>query len=230
MNLNISNILYILFRTSAIFVVLLILTRALGKKQMSQLTFFNYITGITIGSIAANVVSESNQPFIDEFLGLTWWCILTFLSGLLELKSMKLRRMIDGKPTILIRKGEIIKSSLKSTQFTMNDLSLLLRNQNIFSITEIDYAILEPNGSLSILKKPEHQEIKKSDMKIPTNGFKYVPTALIIDGNIIDNNLKILNLNNQWLKTQLQKQNIYSAKDVFYAEIQSDGSLFVNKN
>lgn len=230
MNLGSVDILYSLNRTTIVFVTLLILTRALGKKQMSHLTFFNYITGITIGSIAANAVSESNKAFMDDFIGLIWWCVLTTFTGYIGLKSGKLRRIIDGQPTILIKKGKIIKHALKSTGINMDDLSMLLRKQEVFSITEVEYAILEPDGVLSILKKESYQQITKTDMKIPTSNINYIPTEIIADGKIIRQNLKELNLNEEWLENQLKQHNIKSIKDVFYAEIQSDGTLFIDKN
>lgn len=225
-----TNIFFLLLRITSIFMVLLILTRILGKNQMSHLTFFNYTTGITIGSIAANMVHESDQPFMDDFISLTWWCILTLLVGFISLKSGKLRQIIDGQPTILIKKGKIMKDSLKSNRVNMDDLSMLLRKQNIFSITEVEYAILEPNGNLSIMKKTQHQQITKVDMNIYTAPPNYIPSEIIVDGKIIYDNLKELNLNESWLKYELEKQNINSPKDIFYAEIQEDGSLFIDRN
>lgn len=229
MNLGDTNVFYLLLRTTLIFLVLLILTRLLGKKQMSQLTFFNYITGITVGSIAANVVSESNQPFIDEFIGLVWWCMLTFLSGYIGLKSGTLRRIIDGQPTILIKKGRIIRNALKSTRLNLDDLSMMLRKQNVFSVVDVEYAILEPNGNLSVMKKQSQQQVTKSDMKILSSPLKYLPSEIIADGKIIYHNLKELNLDENWLNTQLKMQNVSSVDDVFYAEVQSDGTLFLEK-
>jgi uncharacterized membrane protein YcaP (DUF421 family) len=229
MALESTNIFILLFRITSIFMVLLILTRILGKNQMSHLTFFNYITGITIGSIAANMVHETDQPFMDDFISLTWWCVLTFLVGFISLKSGKLRQIIDGQPTILIKKGKIMRDSLKSNRVNMDDLSMLLRKQNIFSITEVEYAILEPNGNLSIMKKPQHQQITKSDMNIYRPSLNHIPSEIIVDGKIIYDNLKELNLNENWLNDELKKQNINSLKEIFYAEIQEDGSLFIDK-
>lgn len=230
MNLGSTNILYLLLKITSVFIVLLALTRALGKKQMSELTFFNYTTGITIGSIAANIVSEPNQPLINEFIVLTWWCILTELSAYISLKSGGLRRIIDGEPTIVIKKGKLLKHSLKSTRINMDDLSMMLRNQNVFSITEVNYAILEPNGSLSALKKKSLQQVTKEDMNVPTTTTNYIPTEIIADGKILERNLKELNLNEEWLRNQPKQYNINSKEEVFYAEVQSDGTLFVDKN
>lgn len=224
------DIFQLLLRTTITFIVLLTLARILGNKQMSHLTFFNYITGITIGSVAANIISLDNKPFINEFIGLTWWCILTGLTGYINLKSGNIRRIIDGQPTIMIKRGKIMKHSLSSNRLNMDDLSMLLRKQNIFSITEVEYAILEPDGNLSVMKKQSHQQVTKADMEIPASNAKYIPSEIIVDGKIINHTLKELNLNKNWLKKQLRQQNITSIEDVFYAEIQSDGTLFVDKN
>lgn len=227
--MNLMNVYYALLRTTLIFSVLLILTRVLGKKQVSHLTFFNYVTGITVGSIAANMVSESNETFIDDFVGLVWWCLLTILVGYIALKSGNLRRIIDGQPTILVKKGKIDRNSLKGCRLNMDDLSMMLRMQNVLSIKEVEYAILEPNGNLSVIKKPENQQVTKSDMRILPPPLKYLPSEIIADGKIIYHNLKQFNLDENWLNTQLKQQNILSVNNVFYAEIQGDGTLFIEK-
>jgi len=229
MNLAWSNIFYIMVRTTIIFIVLLFLTRILGKTQMSHLTFFNYVTGVTIGSIAGNMVSNNIEFFWDDLIGLIWICTLTILTGYINLKSGIIRRIIDGEPTIIIKKGEIIRHSLSTNRFNLDDLSMMLRKQNVFSITEVEYAILEPDGNLSVLKKPNNQEITKADIKIPAQNIKYIPSEIISDGKILIRNLKELNLTEEWLYKKLKQQNIEKTEDVFYAEIQTDGSLFIDK-
>ncbi|BCN32085.1 YetF domain-containing protein [Anaeromicropila herbilytica] len=223
------DIIYLLYRTSIIFIVLLMLARILGRKQLSQLTFFNYITGITIGSIAANMISESHKLYMDDFVGIVWWCVLTELTGYINLKSGKIRRIIDGQPTIIIKKGNIIKKALKSTRINLDDLSMLLREEGIFSIKNIDYAILEPDGKLSVLKKPEQEQPNKKDLNIQAPSFGYLPSEIISDGKIMRNNLKEYDLNEEWVMEQLKHNDIKSVKEVFYAELQEDGTLFIQK-
>lgn len=219
----------IIIKTTFTFFILLVLTRLLGKKQMSQMTFFHYVTGITIGSISANIISNNNKSNLDPFIGLVFWCILTALLAYITLKSTKLKLLIDGQPTILIKNGILQKKSFKITKISIEDLTMMLREQDIFSITEIDYAILEPNGKLSILKKQPHLYLTKSDMRIPTQNFKYFPTQIIIDGKIIYRNLNDLGLNVEWLENQLMPQQIDNVNQVFYAEIQTNGALYIAK-
>lgn len=218
----------ILARTTISFIVLLILTRLLGKKQLSQLTYFNYITGITIGSIAAIMAMDRSRPLMDGLLSLIFWSLLTLLVGWISLKSAKLRILFDGEPTIIIKEGRILEKSLSKLQLNMDDLSMLLRNQNIFSINEIDYAILEPNGVLSVLKKVDYQAVSKQDIYPIISKPKYIPSEIIVDGKIVTKNLRELNLTHEWLTQQLTQAGV-NQEDIFYAEIQADGSLFINK-
>lgn len=219
----------IILKTTLAFLVLLILTRLLGKKQMSQMTFFHYVTGITIGSIAANIVSTDNQSILDEIIALILWCALTALLAYATLKSAKLRLLIDGQPEILIKNGILQKKSLKTTRISIEDLTIMLREQNIFSITEVDYAILEPNGKLSVLKKQPQLNLTKADMNIPAQSPKYLPSQIIIDGKIVYQNLIKLGLSIDWLEKELRAQEINSVAEVFYAEIQSNGLLYIGK-
>jgi len=224
-----SSYLKIIIETTVTFFTLLLLTRFLGKKQLSHCTFFNYVTGITVGSIAGNMVIINTEEFFKELTSLVLWCVLTVLIGLVSMKSSKLRILLDGEPTILIKKGNIDKKALFFTNLNIDDLTMMIRQQNIFSITEIDYAILEPNGSLSVLKKPQFQATQKSDLQLVKPSPFYIPTELIADGKVIKRNLKELGLNEQWLNTQLKNAGVTSMKEVLYAEVQQDGTLFLQK-
>lgn len=217
----------IIIKPTIAFVLLLILARVLGKKQMSQMTFFNYVTGITIGSLAAEIIAFDDQTIWHEVVGLIWWCLLTALLAYITLKSSKLRNIIDGQPSILVKNGALQEKALKSTRINLEELSMMFREQGIFSIKDIDYAILEQNGQLSILKMQEQINVSRKDMNIPASQPQYLPAEIIIDSKIIHKNLTSYGLNMQWLKTQLKKQGVKNIDDVFYAEIQEDGSLYV---
>lgn len=220
----------IILKPTFAFLLLLVMARLLGKKQMSQMTFFNYATGITIGSLAAEIIAFNDENITDEVVGLIWWCLLTALLSYITLKSEKLRSLVDGQPEILIKKGVFQKKKLASTRISLEDITMMLREQGVFSIKEVDYAILEPNGKLSILKVPNQINVTRTDMSIPTSDPKYLPTEIIIDGRVVKKNLNKYGLNIQWLENELKNQKISNIKDVFYAEIQSNGSLYVVKS
>ncbi len=216
-------------RSVVTFVVLLLLTRIMGKKQLSQLSYFHYITGITIGSIAGEISAQSETHFINGFIALVWWFVFTMIMSAILLRWKKARRVLDDEPTIIIREGKILERSLKSLRLHMDDVMMLLREQSIFSIKDVDWAIMENNGQLSVLKKPAQLEATKQDVKADVTPPKYFPTDLIADGTIIHENLTELELTEDWLMKKLSKKKITDTADVFYVQIQSDGSLFIDE-
>ena len=216
-------------KTTLAFLLLLIIARIMGKKQMSQMTFFNYMTGITIGSLAANIISNGDNSLFEEIIGLIWWGALTVLLTYATLKSERLRSLVDGEPVILIRKGLLQNKSLKTTRISIEDLSMMLREQYIFSITDVDYAILEPNGQLSVLKKQSLLNLTRDDMNIVVPNFMYLPSQIVIEGKISYENLKDNDLDISWLNKQLEMQSINNIDQVLYAELQTDGSLYIDK-
>ncbi|MDF2889852.1 MAG: hypothetical protein K0R80_219 [Clostridia bacterium] len=216
-------------RTLVGFTILLILTRLLGKKQLGQLTIFTYITGIALGNMAGDMVVHRDIKLIDGMAGLTVWAFLTFIVELISVKSSKARVLLDGEPTIVIKKGIIMQNELSKNRLNMDDLTMLLRINNVFSIHDVDYAILEPNGQLSVLKKSVLESVTKKDMQIQPDHREYLPTEIIVDGKLVSKNMKELNLNNEWLNQQLTQIGLDSVKDVFFAELQSDGSLHISK-
>lgn len=216
-------------RTAIGFIVLLILSRLLGKKLLGQLTIFTYITGIAMGNIAGDMVVHKDIKLIDGVSGLIVWSLLTFIVEYISLKSSKARVLLDGEPSIVIKKGVIMQKELARQRMNMDDLTMLLRVNNVFSIEEVDYAILEPNGLLSVLKKPSLELVTKKDMQVPPDPRIYLPTEIIVDGNLVSKNLKELNLNDGWLAQQLKRAGINTVDEVFFAELQSDGSLHISK-
>ncbi|KXH87550.1 hypothetical protein AU377_00445 [Sporosarcina sp. HYO08] len=217
-----------ILRTTVAFIVLLILARLMGKKQISQLTFFHYVTGITIGSIAADIAGESETPFLNGLISMIWWTLLTILMSFIAFKSKKARIVLDDRPTIVIYEGKIIEQAMKKLRLHLSDLNMMLREQSIFSITDVHYAILETNGNLSVLKKAGQENATKKDVNAPAPEPKYMPSEIIVNGQIDKKNLHELNLTEEWVFEQLKKKGIGKIEQVFYAEIQADGSLHVD--
>ncbi|WP_228548277.1 YetF domain-containing protein [Sporosarcina obsidiansis] len=215
-------------RTVISFIVLLILARFMGKKQVSQLTFFHYVTGITIGSIAANLAGESETPFLNGLYGMILWALLTIVANYLSFKSKKMRVMLDDKPIIVIDKGKIVEGSLSKLRLNFNELNMMLREQSVFSMKDVNYAIFETNGNLSVMLKPSEENATKKDVKAASPLPKYIPTEIITDGKVQEKNMRELNLTDVWLTQQLEQQGIGRPEQVLYAEIQTDGSLYVN--
>lgn len=219
-----------ILRTTLSFIVLLILARLMGKKQISQLTFFHYVTGITIGSIAAEIAVQRETPFLDGIFAMICWTALTLLMSYVALKSRRARIILDDQPTIVMYEGRIVEEAMKKSRLHLNDLNMMLREQSIFSIKDVQYAILETNGNLSVMKKAGQEPATKKDVNASAPEAKYIPTEIISDGKIIQKNLTELNVTEEWVFEQLKKQGIGKIEQVFYAEMQTNGSLIIHRS
>jgi uncharacterized membrane protein YcaP (DUF421 family) len=144
--------LVVLVRVIIAFFSLLIFTRILGKQQISQLTFFEYILGITIGSIATELTVDLNSKAWPHFVGLVVWFLLTFLLQFITMKSKKVAQYVEGEPTVIIMNGEILDKAMKRIRFRITDLLELLRQKDVFDISEVEIAVLEVSGTLSVMK------------------------------------------------------------------------------
>ncbi|MDF2571159.1 MAG: hypothetical protein K0R55_2763 [Sporomusa sp.] len=216
------------WQTSLVFVGLLIFTRILGKTQVGQLTFYEYISGITIGSLAANIASADADKVWSHYYDLVLFVALTYAVSLITIKSRPLRKLIDGSPTIVIENGHIVEENMHGLRYDIDELNGHLRQQGVLDPAEVQYAILETTGDLSVIKKADYQPLTKSDFNIhlPDPVF---PVELIMDGVIIERNLRRKNRSKEWLGKQLAERNILDISEVTYAGIDSKGQLFVNR-
>ncbi|WP_179966061.1 YetF domain-containing protein [Lysinibacillus antri] len=217
-----------ILRTTIAFIAILILARVIGKKQISQFTFFHYATGITFGSIAAEISSKADGAYWDGITGLVWWTVLTMFVSYITLRSKKIRVLIDDKPMILIKNGVIMDTALKKSRLHEDELTMLLREQSIFSLDEVHYAIFETNGELSVLKKPAYSSATKEDAKADVSIPPYVPTEIISNGKIISESLKEVGLTEEWVMTKLRKKKVQKLEDVYFAQVLENGSLYIS--
>lgn len=207
-----TDILVITYRSLIAVLVLFIISRLTGPRQISELTFYDYIVGISIGSIAAMAV-ERNINMVDMAVSMVVFGGFAVLFAFLTTKSMTLRKMFSGKPSIMIYNGKIIEKALKKNNYDINDLLLNCRLQGYFKYEDIAFAVLETNGQLSIMPKADKAPLTPYDMalKPEKSALEY---NLIIDGNIMSDNLKSYGKDEQWLKTQLKEQNVKNVGEV----------------
>ncbi|MCL2855050.1 MAG: DUF421 domain-containing protein [Defluviitaleaceae bacterium] len=213
-------------RTLLGFVILLALTRLLGKKQLSQLTVFTYITGIALGSMASEMVMQKEIRIVDGVMALILWSLLVLIIEWISLKSPAARVLMDGQPTIVIKQGLILEEVLRKQRLNLDDLSMQLRLNQVFSVMDVEYAILEPNGALTVMKKTNKNPVTKEDMQIPPQSTG-MPSEIITDGKIVEKNLVELGYSHEQLNAELKKQGVKDVKHVFYAELQQDRSLYI---
>lgn len=220
-----------ILRVTVSFFVLFMLARLMGRKEIGQMTFFNWASAIGIGSIAGNLAVNENTPIKDGVISLVVWAAFTIALDLIDLKSKQGRSVTTGDPLIVIKEGKIMEEALKTARIDLDELQALLRQKDIFSFKDVDFAILETNGNLSVLKKEGQQLVTKTDLN--TKSLKKVlfplPTDVISDGKINSKNLSKLNLGKSWLEKELQKENIRSVEEVFFAQVQQDGTLYIDR-
>ncbi|KRF10712.1 DUF421 domain-containing protein [Paenibacillus sp. Soil787] len=205
----------ILVRTVVAILVLLLIARILGKQTISNLTFHDFVTGITLGAIAANLAFNEAIKLTHLILSLIVITIMSYLLSVIALKNRKMRKWISGSPTVLMEGGKILEDNMRKVRYTLDSLDQALREKGIFNIEEVDYAVLEDNGEVSVLKKDEYQYVTKKDMKLHPNDQVF-PVELIMDGVMIEKNLENNGLTKEWLEREVRRKG-KKISDVFYA-------------
>lgn len=214
------------WKSLLVFVMLVILTRLIGKKLLSQMTFFDFVVGITIGTISgAYVVSMIKGMWV--LLSPVIMTAAVILIGLLTTKSLPARKILEGEPVVVIQNGKILENNLLKLRYHLDDLEMQLREKGVFDFNQVEFAILEAHGQLSVLKKSQYLPVTSKDLHLDTK-YQGIASEIIKDGNILEQNLKQNNLNFNWLYEQLKQYNINKISDVIYANLNTDGTLYVD--
>ncbi|MBD1381955.1 DUF421 domain-containing protein [Metabacillus arenae] len=207
---------------------LFVITTILGKTQITQITPFDFISALVLGELVGNAVFDENIGLVKILFATALWGILIYMIEVITQKFKGTRKFFEGSPAIIIHKGQILKQVLKKAKLDINQLQHLIRSKGVFSLREIEYAILETDGTVSVLKKAPFDTPTLSDLNLSANNVN-LPITLIIDGEIVWDNLKEARLSKDWLIGQLKQQKIERVKDVFYAEWQEGAGLFVQQ-
>lgn len=216
----------IVLRTIVTVIVLFTLTKILGKRQLGELSYFEYITGITLGSIAAYVSLDSEAIWYYGVIAMMVWTAIVYGLNILSLKSKIARDLIDGKGVPLIKEGKILENNLTKEHMTVDDLLEQLREKNAFKVADVEFAVLEADGKLNVLLNKENQPITPKDLGIKV-APEQEPQIVIIDGKIIDEPLASIGLNRDWLNTELEKIGV-AVENVFMGQVDSYGQLTVD--
>lgn len=205
----------------------MLVSRILGRKLISQMTFFDFVVGVSMGSIIANVVLAYSSP-LAAIMALLIFAVLTLLTEFMYIKSIRIRKLVNSKPVVLIDRGQIIDRNMKKVRLTINDLLMLLREKNHFNIGDIEYAVMEITGKLSVLPKAAKQLPTVSDLNLNTD-YKGLTRDLVMDGSILQENLRGANIKETDFLNRLQSYGITQVGEVFYAGLDSAGNLYVSK-
>lgn len=223
------DLLQITIKLAIGFIMLFIFVRLIGGKLIDQITPFHFISAIVLSELLGNAVYHKDTPSIFIVYTILIWGILLFIIEYISIKSLILRNWLEGKPLMVIRNGEIDYEILKKARINLNQLQSLLRQSETFSMREVAFAFIEPNGSLSVLKKSPYQKPKTQDFSMPIHSV-YLPITLIRDGQLIEENLWEIAKDQQWLKSYLLTKGIENISDVLFAEwLEKDGLFVISK-
>ncbi|HZG14501.1 MAG TPA: DUF421 domain-containing protein [Candidatus Bathyarchaeia archaeon] len=205
---------------------LFVLARVIGKRQISKLTFVDFIIAITIGSISAEMAVKIEGSIVHGLLAMSIFGLFPIISGWLSMKSKIMRNFFDGNATVLIKDGKILEDNLKSERLTTEDLLEMLRAEKVFKVADVEFAVMESSGKLSILQKADNQPITPKLLGMTVSPAEE-PQTVIMDGEIMDEPLATIGLNRAWLKAELGKAGV-ALENVFLGQVDKGGELYLD--
>lgn len=220
------ELLIVILRTILVLIILFLITKCMGKKQVSQMNIYDYIVGITIGSIAADISLDIEKDLISGIISLLIYGLSGIAITFITLRSIPLRRIFSGVPTILIEKGKIIEKNLRKEGIDINDLQQEARQNGYFDLSKINYAILEINGKISFLATAKNEMVTKSDMKIKAKD-ETLWANIIIDGTLLIQNLNQINKDENWLKKELEKRGYKDYQNILLLAVDDHDKIII---
>lgn len=208
-------------------IIMFLISKLLGNKQISELNMFDYINGITIGSIASELaVSDSWDSVVTAGIAMTIYGLTGFLLSVLTMKSIRARRFFAGTPLLLIENGKLYPENIKTAKLDTSDLLTRARNSGYFDISQISYAILENNGKISFLPKAVEKPVTLKDLGQKKDNEKLC-VNVILDGVVMEGNLKYTGNDMKWLRAEMRKQGYTSPSDIFLAIVDGNNKVTI---
>ena len=218
------EVLDVIIRSLLSLVTLFLVTKMLGKKQVSQLSLFDYVIGISIGNFAAEMTINTESQYMNGIASVVMFGLVAYIVSVATMKSIILRRYFMGVPTVLIQKGKILEKNMRKVKFDMNDLLEELRNAGYFNIAEVEYAIMEANGKVSVLPKVAYKPVTTKDMKLKIAQDSLIANV-VIDGKIMKQNLKNMHKDEQWLNKQLKNKGYHDYQNLILVTLDENGKI-----
>ena len=219
--------LIIIPRTVLALIFLFISTKILTKRSLAKSTYFDYLAIVTLGTVAGNLAFNVKIKIISFIISMTLITLIIYLASYISVKSRILRKYLAGEPTILIQNGKILEKNLFKIKYSYDYLVQQLRQEKIFDISQVEFAIIEPNGELSVQLKSQYRPLTPRDMNIHTN-YEGLATEIILEGKLIENNLEMNHLTKCWLDDELKKRGIKDIKEVTFAALSTNGNLYID--
>ena len=215
------------FRSILLYILVLIVMRLMGKREIGQLQPFELAISIMIADLASIPMTDIGIPITNGIIPILGLLVMHLIISMINMKSIKSREIICGKPRILIFRGKINEQALKKERFTINELEERLRGNNIFNLGDVEYAILETSGQVTVIQKPEKRNTIPEDFNIKPE-YEGIPYDLIIDGKIMNKNLQLIGKNVEWLKKQVEKFKM-KPEEALVVTIDGKGQIFYQK-
>ncbi len=222
---EVDILLVVFIRTIILYTIVIVAMRIMGKRQIGELQPFELAVAIMISDLASVPMQNTGVPLLHGIIPILTMLAIQIIISFIALKSTKARNVICGKPSILISAGKINESVFQNELYTLNDLLEQLRSKDIYNIADVEFAILESNGQLSVVPKASKRCVTPEDLNLKVK-YEAPATELIIDGDLIKESLKRINLDKSTLEVELNKIGIKSIKDVLFASIDCEGKLF----
>lgn len=215
----------IFVRTVILYFAILISMRIMGKRQLGEMEISEFIVAALIADLAATPLQDIGIPLLNGLVPIIiMFCFEIIIAGL-NMRSVKLRKLTYGRPEIIIRNGRIIREAMQKNRFTLDELMQELRAQGLTDTAQVEYAVLETNGQLSIILKSGDQPATASQMGVDGDDVSYAH-IIINEGRILDNNLELLGRDRRWLSNELKRQNFRSADEVYILTLSESGRVF----
>ncbi|GAB6181432.1 DUF421 domain-containing protein [Desulfotomaculum defluvii] len=215
----------VMIRTIILFILVVIALRIMGKRQIGKLQPYELVIIIMLAELASLPMADNRFPLVIGVVAIITLAFVEVFISYTALKSQHLREFICGSPSILIENGKILEQELTRLRYNVNDLLEQLRTKNFPDIADVEYAILETSGEISVIPKSQKRPLSPADLHIPTE-YEGLPITLVIDGFVFVNNLQKINLSEQWLSSELSKFGIHDLKQVLLATLDTQGNLF----
>lgn len=216
-----------IYRTLFVYFLVLVVIRMMGKREIGQLSPFDFVVAIIIADLAAIPMEAVDVPLWHSILPLVFLALLEIIMSYATLFSQGVRNAVCGEPQIVIKNGRLQRHEMRRARYNLDDLLAQLRGKGVANIADVEFAVLETSGRLSVFQKSQHRPVTPADLGI-TTGYEGLPTVLVMDGNVMTKNLREVLLDEKWLYDRLEEHDLVPKK-VLLASLGTDGKLFINK-
>lgn len=219
----------VLLRTIFIYFFVLLIMRLMGKREIGKLSVFDLVVSIMIAELAVVSIEDTEVTLVKGMIPIVTLMLTQVFMSFISLKSSKIRDFLEGTPSILIKNGEIQEKEMAKHRYNMADLLLQLREKNVEKVADVEFAVLETSGKLSVIPKESQKPLTKGDLGVEARGTAQLPVPLIVDGKVQDEGLSEIGKTRNWLKNEVQKRGYKDFRDIFFAVFHSDGTLHIDR-